>query len=103
MKVTKFKWFNIMMVLMIIPLLVSCAQATPAVTEPEAPVAEAPAAEEPAAEEPAAPAEKVKIVYWSMFSEGEPLMLLLDKATKDFMVEFPNIEVEVKWASPDKC
>ena len=100
MKVTKFKWFNILMVLMIIPLLVSCAQATPAVTEPEAPAVvqpEAPAAEEP--EAPAAePAEKVKIVYWSMFSEGEPLMLLLDKATKDFMVEFPNIEVEVKWA-----
>ena len=100
MKVTKLKWFNILMVLMIIPLLVSCAQETPAVTEPEAPAVvqpEAPAAEEP--EAPAAePAEKVKIVYWSMFSEGEPLQILLDQATKDFMVEFPNIEVEVKWA-----
>lgn len=44
------------------------------------------------------PAEKVKIVYWSMFSEGEPLMKLLDQATKDFMNENPNIEVEVNWA-----
>lgn len=49
-------------------------------------------------ETPEPPAEKVKIVYWSMFSEGEPLMKVLDQATKDFMVEFPNIEVETKWA-----
>jgi len=33
-----------------------------------------------------------------MFSEGEPLQKLLDQATKDFMVEYPNIEVETKWA-----
>jgi raffinose/stachyose/melibiose transport system substrate-binding protein len=42
--------------------------------------------------------EKVTIVYWSMFSEGEPLMQLLDAATKDFMTENPNITVEINWA-----
>jgi ABC-type glycerol-3-phosphate transport system substrate-binding protein len=33
-----------------------------------------------------------------MFSEGEPLQKLLDQATKDFMAENPDIEVETKWA-----
>jgi ABC-type glycerol-3-phosphate transport system substrate-binding protein len=47
---------------------------------------------------PAAEEEKVTIVYWSMFSEGEPLMKLLDAATNDFMEENPNITVEVNWA-----
>jgi len=63
------------------------APATPAVSQPSAGNVTQPPAEE-----------KVKIVYWSMFSEGEPLQTLLDQATKDFMVENPNIEVEVKWA-----
>jgi ABC-type glycerol-3-phosphate transport system substrate-binding protein len=75
------------MILIIIPLLVSCAQATPAVVSDTTAEANVPA-----------PAEKVKIVYWSMFSEGEPLQTLLKQATEDFMVENPNIEVEVKWA-----
>ncbi len=42
--------------------------------------------------------EDITIVYWSMFSEGEPLMQLLDKATQDFMAENPNINVEINWA-----
>lgn len=42
--------------------------------------------------------EKVKIVYWSMFSQGEPLQQLLEQANKDFMAENPDIEVETKWA-----
>jgi ABC-type glycerol-3-phosphate transport system substrate-binding protein len=73
-------------------LLLVAAQCAPAATP-------APPAEEPqqeAAKEEAAPAgEKVKIVHWSMFSEGEPLQQLLDQATKDFMAENPDIEVEV--------
>ncbi len=47
---------------------------------------------------PAAQEDKVKIVYWSMFSQGEPLMLVLDQATQDFMAENPDIEVEINWA-----
>jgi len=44
------------------------------------------------------PAGKATIVYWSMFSEGEPLMKVLDQATKDFNKDNPDIEVQVKWA-----
>ena len=45
-----------------------------------------------------AAAQKAKIVYYSMFSEGEPLQQVLEKATQDFMAENPNIEVESVWA-----
>ena len=45
-----------------------------------------------------AAAQKAKIVYYSMFSEGEPLQQVLEKATQDFMEENPNIEVESVWA-----
>jgi ABC-type glycerol-3-phosphate transport system substrate-binding protein len=43
-------------------------------------------------------AQAAKIVYDSMFSEGEPLQQVLQKATEDFMAENPNIQVESVWA-----
>lgn len=43
-------------------------------------------------------AQTTKIVYYSMFSEGEPLQQVLQKATEDFMAENPDIEVESVWA-----
>ncbi len=45
-----------------------------------------------------AEAETAKIVYYSMFSEGEPLQQVLAQATQDFMAENPDIEVESVWA-----
>lgn len=85
-------------------LLIQCA----------GPVAPPPAAQAPAATQPpaatavpaggeqptTAPAagEKAKIVYLSMFSEGEPLQKALAQATADFMKENPNIDVEIQWA-----
>lgn len=45
-----------------------------------------------------AKAQTSKIVYYSMFSEGEPLQQVLAKATEDFMAENPDIEVESVWA-----
>ena len=78
-------------VLIIVSLLVLPLAATQC-----APATQAPPAEEEPVEEPAG--EPVKIVYWSMFSEGEPLMQLLDEATQDFMAENPDIEVEINWA-----
>jgi len=72
--------------LMVLPLLATqCGPAAP----------EAPPSEEEGEE---VAAEPIKIVYWSMFSEGEPLMKELDKATQEFMDENPNIEVEINWA-----
>lgn len=41
---------------------------------------------------------KVTIVYWSMFSEGEPLQVVLANATAKFEKKHPNIHVEIKWA-----
>ncbi len=87
------RWVTLLITsLMVVGLIAAqCAPATPA------PPAEEP--KEEGAKEEAVPAgEKVKIVHWSMFSEGEPLQQLLDQATKDFMAENPDIEVEVKWA-----
>jgi len=93
MKHTKSVWFNLVMAVLVVLLFVQCTPATPAApAEPTKAPAPGEATKAPA------PAEKVKIVYWSMFSEGEPLMKALDQATKDFMVEYPNIEVETKWA-----
>lgn len=43
-------------------------------------------------------AKKVTIVYWSMFSEGEPLQQVIAKADTAFEKKYPNIHVEVKWA-----
>lgn len=66
------------------------------------PVSSTPAAQPTAASgaQPTAAAAgaKTKIVYWSFFSEGEPLQIVYDKATKDFMAENPDIQVEIKWA-----
>jgi raffinose/stachyose/melibiose transport system substrate-binding protein len=39
-----------------------------------------------------------EIVYFSMFSEGEPLQQVLQQATEDFMAENPDIDVEIVWA-----
>jgi len=91
MKQKKHLWINLLLAIMVLVLFTQCTPA-PA-TAPEAGPSES-----GDSEDVAAPAEKVKIVYWSMFSEGEPLMLELDKATDDFMVEYPNIEVEIQWA-----
>jgi ABC-type glycerol-3-phosphate transport system substrate-binding protein len=44
---------------------------------------------------------KTKIVYWSMFSTGEPLQQLLQSATDRFMKENPDIQVEINWAGRD--
>jgi ABC-type glycerol-3-phosphate transport system substrate-binding protein len=43
-------------------------------------------------------AQKAKLVYYSMFSEGEPLQQVLAQATQDFMTENPDIEIESVWA-----
>jgi ABC-type glycerol-3-phosphate transport system substrate-binding protein len=43
-------------------------------------------------------AKPVTIVYWSMFSEGEPLQVVLANATANFEKKYPNIHVEIKWA-----
>ena len=86
MKYVRTVTLVVTVLVMVMLVAAQCAPATPA-----------PPAEEPKAEE-AAPAEKAKVVHWSMFSEGEPLQQLLDQATKDFMAENPDIEVEVVWA-----
>jgi ABC-type glycerol-3-phosphate transport system substrate-binding protein len=44
---------------------------------------------------------KTKIVYWSMFSTGEPLQQLMQSATDRFMKENPDITVEINWAGRD--
>jgi raffinose/stachyose/melibiose transport system substrate-binding protein len=88
MKQNKHLWIYLLLAIMVVVLCTSCAPAS----QPAAP------SETGESEEDAAPAEQVKIVYWSMFSEGEPLMQALDQATKDFMLEYPNIEVEIQWA-----
>jgi raffinose/stachyose/melibiose transport system substrate-binding protein len=84
--------FVIIATLLLTIILTGCAQPTPAAAPVEAP-------QQPVAEvDSQPPGERVKIVYWSMFSEGEPLQKLLEDATKEFMVEYPNIQVEIQWA-----
>lgn len=69
------------------------------VTQCSGPVSQSPTAQPTTAGGQATPsAGKVKIVYWSFFSEGEPLQIVYNKATQDFMKENPDIEVEIKWA-----
>lgn len=41
--------------------------------------------------------DKVKVVAWSMFNQGEPLQQVLDNATQRFMKENPSIVVENVW------
>lgn len=48
-----------------------------------------------------ATAQTTKIVYYSMFSEGEPLQQVLAQASEDFMADNPDIEVESIWAGRD--
>lgn len=45
--------------------------------------------------------EKTKIVYWSMFNQGEPLQVVLQQITDEFEAENPDIEVEINWAGRD--
>lgn len=90
MKTRKSVFYLIMLMVMILSAVLNGCAPAPATPETSQPPA--------AGETPKPVEEKVKIVYWSMFSEGEPLQKLLDQATKDFMVEYPNIEVETKWA-----
>jgi ABC-type glycerol-3-phosphate transport system substrate-binding protein len=44
---------------------------------------------------------KVKIVYYSMFSVGEPLQQLMQAATDRFMKENSDIQVVINWAGRD--
>jgi len=103
----KRNWkFSVLIAVMSIFVMVA-AQCSPAPAAPAAPAApsQAPAgqqAQPTAASQPAASAvpagQKTKVVYWSMFSEGEPLQKILAQAIDDFQKENPDIQVEVKWA-----
>jgi raffinose/stachyose/melibiose transport system substrate-binding protein len=42
--------------------------------------------------------EPVTVTYWSMFTEGEPLQVVLAGAIDAFEAENPGIKVEVNWA-----
>ena len=88
---------SVVFILVLVSLLLAVV-ATQCRPSPEAPATEEPSEPEEETTSEEEPAEPAKIVYWSMFSEGEPLMQELDKATDEFMEEYPNIEVEIKWA-----
>lgn len=45
--------------------------------------------------------DRTKVVYWSMFSTGEPLQRMIETATEQFMEDNPDIEVEINWAGRD--
>ncbi len=38
-----------------------------------------------------------KVVYWSMFNEGEPEAQAIQKAADMFMKDYPECEVEIQW------
>ena len=38
-----------------------------------------------------------KIVYWSMYNEGEPEAAAIQKATDMFLKDYPKCEVEIQW------
>lgn len=38
-----------------------------------------------------------KVVYWSMYNEGEPEAAALQKAADMFMEDYPDCEVEIQW------
>lgn len=44
---------------------------------------------------------QTRIVYWSMFSPGEPLQVMLEEATEQFMEENPDIVIDINWAGRD--
>src|SRR5262245_34379779 len=88
----------------LVAVLIACA---PAAAPTSAPATSAPATSAPAAQATTAPTaaataatagEKTTIVYLSMFSQGESYADVLDKATKDFMAENPDIDVKINWA-----
>jgi raffinose/stachyose/melibiose transport system substrate-binding protein len=87
-----------LLVTSLVVMLLVAAQCAPAPAAPSGQPAQQATEQGAAQTEAPAAGEKVKIVYWSMFSEGEPLQQLLDQATKDFMAENPNIEVDIQWA-----
>ena len=38
-----------------------------------------------------------KVVYWSMYNEGEPEAMAIQKAADMFMKDYPDCEVEIQW------
>ena len=38
-----------------------------------------------------------KVVYWSMYNEGEPEAMAIQKAADMFMEDYPDCEVEIQW------
>lgn len=38
-----------------------------------------------------------KVVYWSMYNEGEPEAMAIQKAADMFMADYPDCEVEIQW------
>ena len=38
-----------------------------------------------------------KVVYWSMYNEGEPEAMAIQKAAEMFMADYPDCEVEIQW------
>ena len=38
-----------------------------------------------------------KVVYWSMYNEGEPEAAAIQKAAEIFMEDYPECEVEIQW------
>ena len=38
-----------------------------------------------------------KVVYWSMYNEGEPEAMAIQKAAELFMADYPDCEVEIQW------
>ena len=38
-----------------------------------------------------------KVVYWSMYNEGEPEAMAIQKAADLFMAAYPDCEVEIQW------
>ena len=38
-----------------------------------------------------------KVVYWSMYNEGEPEAAAIQKAAEMFMEDYPECEVEIQW------
>lgn len=81
-------------------MLSGCAPATAPTVAPTKEPAQAPDATEaptvaPSTEAPAA--EPVKLVYWSMWNEDEPMGKVMKQAIDAFQAANPNVTVEVTW------
>ena len=53
--------------------------------------------ETPAGEETAKKELSGKVVYWSMYNEGEPEAAAIQMAADMFMEDYPDCEVEIQW------